>query len=213
MSNGCFITVEGTEGVGKTTNLEFIQAQLRHHGKTVVTTREPGGTPCAEEIRELLLKPRDESMDSNTELLLMFAARAQHLAHTIKPNVQRGNWVLSDRFTDATYAYQGGGRQLSTDNIATLETLVQGDFRPDAVIILDAPVSVGLARATKRGALDRIEQETVAFFERVRAAYLERARQNPTRYHVIDASLPLSEVQAQLNTVITTLIDANANHL
>ena len=199
---GSFITVEGIEGVGKTTNIDFIHQQLLSAGKEVVLTREPGGTPLGEAVRGLLLDPAYTGMDSTCELQLMFAARAEHLAKVVWPALEQGQWVLCDRFTDATYAYQGGGRGIDSSVIAKLETLVQGDFRPDLTLLLDVPVEIGLARAGKRGALDRFEQEKVAFFERVRAAYLEMAARSPQRYRVIDASQPLGDVQQQLAAIL-----------
>jgi dTMP kinase len=201
---GKFITVEGIEGVGKTTNIDFIHQQLQAAGRDVVLTREPGGTPLAEAIRGLLLDPAYTGMDSTCELQLMFAARAEHLAKVIWPALEQGQWVLCDRFTDATYAYQGGGRGIDGGVIARLEELVQGDFRPDLTLLLDVPVEIGLARASKRGALDRFEQEKVAFFERVRNAYLEMAQRSPDRYRVIDASLPLIDVQNQIAAILST---------
>ena len=199
---GKFITVEGIEGVGKTTNIDFIHQQLQAAGRDVVLTREPGGTPLGEAIRGLLLDPAYTGMDSTCELQLMFAARAEHLAKIVWPALEKGQWVLCDRFTDATYAYQGGGRGIDSGVISRLEELVQGDFRPDLTLLLDVPVAVGLARASKRGALDRFEQEKVEFFERVRNAYLEMAQRSPDRYRVIDASQPLELVQQQLDVVI-----------
>jgi len=196
---GQFITVEGIEGVGKTTNIEFIQRQLLAAGRDVIVTREPGGTLLGEAIRGLLLDPAYTGMDSTCELQLMFAARAEHLAQVIRPALDRGQWVLCDRFTDATYAYQGGGRGIDTGVIARLEDLVQGDFRPDVTLLLDVPVEVGLSRAGKRGELDRFEQEQVEFFERVRSHYLAMAKQYAERYRVIDASLPLERVQQLLS--------------
>jgi len=201
---GKFITVEGIEGVGKTTNIDFIHQQLQAAGRDVVLTREPGGTPLAEAIRGLLLDPAYTGMDSTCELQLMFAARAEHLAKVVWPALQQGQWVLCDRFTDATYAYQGGGRGIDSSVIARLEELVQGDFRPDLTLLLDVPVEIGLARAGKRGALDRFEQEKVEFFQRVRNAYLEMAQRSPDRYRVIDASLPLNEVQNQIAATLST---------
>jgi len=201
---GKFITVEGIEGVGKTTNIDFIHQQLQVAGRDVVLTREPGGTPLAEAIRGLLLDPAYTGMDSTCELQLMFAARAEHLAKVVWPALEQGQWVLCDRFTDATYAYQGGGRGIDSGVIARLEELVQGDFRPDLTLLLDVPVEIGLARASKRGALDRFEQEKVAFFERVRNAYLEMAQRSPDRYRVIDASLPLIDVQNQIAAILST---------
>ncbi|HYQ72063.1 MAG TPA: dTMP kinase [Gammaproteobacteria bacterium] len=205
---GKFITVEGIEGVGKSTNIDFIHRQLLAAGKDVVLTREPGGTPLAEAIRGLLLDPDYTGMDARCELQLVFAARAEHLARVIHPALARGRWVLCDRFTDATYAYQGGGRGIDTAIIASLETLVQGGFRPDLTLLLDVPVDVGLARAGKRGALDRFEQEQVAFFERVRLCYLQMARQHPARYRLIDAARPLDAVQRELGGVLADFLQA-----
>lgn len=205
MNSGLFITVEGIEGVGKTTNIQFIADWLTAKQIPFITTREPGGTPLAEEIREVLLSPREEPVDDTTELLLMFAARAQHLAALIKPTIAKGHWVLCDRFTDATYAYQGGGRGLPMATIAQLEQLVQQSFRPDAVILLDVPAEVGLRRAGKRGALDRIEKEQASFFDKVRQCYLARAQQSPQIYHVVDASQDLAGVQRQLAQVLTLI--------
>ncbi len=202
---GKFITVEGIEGVGKTTNIKFIQQQLLVAGRDVIVTREPGGTPLGEAIRGLLLDPEFTGMDSNCELQLMFAARAEHLARVIRPAIEQGQWVLCDRFTDATYAYQGGGRGIDTNVIARLEALVQGDFRPDITLLLDVPVEIGLSRAGKRGELDRFEQEEVAFFERVRDSYLAMANQYEERYRIIDASLPLEQVQQLLSDVLSQL--------
>ena len=199
---GTFITVEGIEGVGKTTNIDYIHQQLQAAGRDVVLTREPGGTPLGEAVRGLLLDPEYTGMDATCELQLMFAARAEHLARVVWPALERGQWVLCDRFTDATYAYQGGGRGIDTGIIARLEQLVQGDFRPDLTLLLDVPVEVGLARATKRGGLDRFEQEKVEFFERVRNAYLDMAKRYPERYRVIDAGQPLVAVQQQLAAIL-----------
>ena len=196
--SGLFITLEGPEGAGKSTNREFLAAQLRAAGLEVQLTREPGGTPLAERIRELLLAPSDEAMAVDTELLLMFAARAQHLEQVIRPALKRGAIVLCDRFTDATYAYQGGGRGVPLARIAELETFVQGALRPDLTLVFDLPVEVGLARAAARGQLDRFEREGQGFFEAVRQAYLARAKADPRRYEVIDASQSLADVQARL---------------
>jgi dTMP kinase len=202
---GQFVTFEGTEGVGKSTQLGNAATVLRDLGIEVIVTREPGGTPMAEAIRELLLAPRDEAVNDMTELLLMFAARAQHLRSRILPALAAGCWVLCDRFTDATFAYQGGGRGVPSDTIATLETLVQGDVRPDHIVLLDAPVATGMARAKRRGELDRFEQETVAFFERIRRTYLERAAAAPGRYHVIDAARPLEDVSSDITQLLKHL--------
>lgn len=197
-----FITLEGTEGAGKSSNLAFIQHYFEQRELPLRLTREPGGTPLAEEIRALLLAPRAEPVSSDTELLLMFAARAQHLAQLIRPALVAGEWLLCDRFTDATYAYQGGGRGLDIGLIAQLEQLVQGDLRPGLTLLLDVPVELGLARAAARSAQDRFEQERAEFFERVRAAYRERAQRLPQQYRVIDASLSLAQVQDQIRSVL-----------
>ncbi len=195
-ARGKFLTIEGSEGVGKTTNINFIREYLERAGIPYLLTREPGGTPMAEELRTMLLSDREEPVSADCELLLMFAARAQHLQQVIRPALEQGTWVLCDRFTDATYAYQGGGRGLPMDKIAALETLVQGGLQPDLTLLLDVPVCVGMSRALDRSAPDRFEQEQLTFFEKVRDAYLQRAEENPARFRVIDAEKPLSEVQA-----------------
>ncbi|AUY33056.1 dTMP kinase [Pseudomonas soli] len=205
--SGLFITLEGPEGAGKSTNREYLAARLREQGADVVMTREPGGTPLAERIRELLLAPSEERMAVDTELLLMFAARAQHLAEVIRPALTRGAVVLCDRFTDATYAYQGGGRGLSVERIAILESFVQGELRPDLTLVFDLPVEVGLARAAARGRLDRFEQEGQAFFEAVRQAYLQRAGQQPQRYRLLDAAQPLSAVQQAIDALVPGILE------
>jgi dTMP kinase len=199
---GKFITIEGGEGVGKSTNIEFIQQVLAEQGVECLITREPGGTPMAEEIREVLIKNRSEQVVSEAELLLMFAARAQHLSSKILPALESGVWVISDRFTDATYAYQSGGRGVSEQKVALLEDFVQGDLRPDLTLLLDAPIEVGMERARNRGKLDRFEEEQTAFFSRVRQNYLKRAEQAPERFNVIDATQSLNEVQAEIKAVI-----------
>lgn len=206
MLRGKFLTIEGTEGVGKSTNLAFVRDWLQAKGIEVVVTREPGGTPLAEEIRALLLVKREESVDETAELLLVFAARAQHLAHVIKPALARGAWVLSDRFTDATYAYQGGGRGLSKEIITQLEVLVQGELRPDLTLILDIDVGLGLNRARQRGELDRFESEAISFFERVRNAYRARAAESPNRYALVDAGQELVKVQADIQGVLDKIL-------
>lgn len=207
MTVGKFITLEGGEGVGKSTNLQFIRDYLTAQGIEVYQTREPGGTPFAEKIRGLLLEHGTESVTMEAELLLVFAARAQHIQHCIQPQLQAGRWVLCDRFTDATYAYQGGGRQMDKTFIALLEERVQGGLRPDLTLLLDAPVAIGMQRAQQRAELDRFEVEKLDFFERVRGEYLHQAQQYPQRYRVIDASQSLAEVQAQLGLVLQILID------
>ena len=205
---GLFITLEGPEGAGKSTNRDYLAERLRERGVDVLLTREPGGTPLAERIRELLLAPSDEPMAVDTELLLVFAARAQHLQQVICPALAQGSVVLCDRFTDATYAYQGGGRGLSLERIAQLERFVQGELRPDLTLIFDLPVEVGLARAAARGRLDRFEQEGRSFFEAVRQAYLQRAAQAPQRYRVLDAGQTLIQVQADIDALLPSLLEA-----
>lgn len=199
---GKFVTIEGTEGVGKTTNIQFIQSWLHSKQLAYLCTREPGGTPLAEQIRELLLAPREELVCDTAELLLMFAGRAQHLNQVIEPALEEGAWVLCDRFTDATYAYQGAGRGMGTSLISELELIVQGSLRPDLTLILDIPVEVGLKRASERSAPDRFEQEKTEFFDRVRNGYLQIADQHPDRCVVIDASQPLDEVQRELSIAL-----------
>ncbi|MBT9303625.1 dTMP kinase [Pseudomonas sp. TAE6080] len=204
---GLFITLEGPEGAGKSTNREYLAERLRAEGIEVLLTREPGGTPLAEKIREVLLATGDEVMDPDTELLLVFAARAQHLAQVIRPALARGAVVICDRFTDSTYAYQGAGRGLSLERIATLETFVQGDLRPHLTLVFDLPVDVGLARASARGRLDRFELEGRAFFEAVRAAYLQRAAAAPSRYCLLDAAQPLKQVQQAIDALVPKLLE------
>lgn len=205
-NRGLFIVLEGGEGVGKTTNMAFIQSYLKQHGVAFTHSREPGGTEIAEKIRELVLHKHDENMSELTELLLIFAARAQHLQNVIEPTLAQGKWLLCDRFTDATYAYQGYGRSLSLDVIGQLENLVQKSLRPDCTIILDAPVEVGHARACARAELDRMESEDLSFHQRVRDGYLKRATEQADRYAVIDANKSLESVQEQLKQVLDDLI-------
>lgn len=200
-----FITLEGGEGVGKTTNLAFIEQHLLARGVDLVRTREPGGTPLGERIRGLLLDAA-AGMDSRAELLLVFAARAQHLSEVIRPALAAGRWVLSDRFTDASYAYQGGGRGLDVADIAWFERWVQQTLQPDLTLWLDAPVEVGLARARQRGAADRFESENRYFFEAVRAAYRRRAEQDPGRIKRVDAAGTLAAVQAEIAGHLDTLL-------
>ncbi|MDN3639741.1 dTMP kinase [Simiduia curdlanivorans] len=206
MKPGLFITVEGTEGVGKTTNMDFVEQWLRSKGLDVLRTREPGGTPLAETLRELLLAPREEVVDPTAELLLVFAARAQHFNQLICPALAQGKWVLCDRFTDATYAYQGAGRGLDSALIAQLEKVVQGPLRPDCTLLLDIDVNIGLERARSRGDLDRFETETIAFFERVRDCYLARAKAESSRFRVVDAGQSLGEVQRDIDRVLEELL-------
>lgn len=193
-----FITLEGIEGVGKTSNLRFIKELLESSGHDCVVTREPGGTNLGEALRGLLLSHSEENMSADAELLMMFAARAEHLSKIILPALKNNKTVLCDRFTEATYAYQGGGRLLDVDKISELEDWVQGELRPDLTIILDAPVEVGRARAGKRSEPDRIEKEQDDFFQRVRSAYIELANHYPHRICLVDASLGIDEVQQQI---------------
>ena len=207
---GRFITLEGIEGAGKSTQIAPLAELLRARGLEVLTTREPGGSPLAERLRALLLDPDNQGMSETTELLLMFAARSDHLERRIRPALKAGHWVLCDRFTDATYAYQGGGRGIDPARIGLLETLVQDELRPDLTLVFDLPPELGLGRAKSRaGQTDRFESETQRFFEAARAVYLERARANPERYRVIDATAPLEvvtlAVAAELNAFVDSL--------
>jgi dTMP kinase len=202
MTTGRFITVEGIEGAGKSSCMGLLQSAIEAAGLTLLTTREPGGTPLGETLRELLLGQRHDGMADDTELLLMFAARAEHLHAKILPALQAGHWVLCDRFTDATFAYQGFGRGISRERIRVLERWVQRDRRPDLTLLLDVPVALGLDRAGKRSAPDRFERETLAFFERVREGYLAMADAEPARFRVIDASRPLADVQQSIRETI-----------
>ncbi len=206
VNRGRFITVEGGEGAGKSSNLTFIRQLLEQAGKRVIFTREPGGTPLGEEVRDLLLDHRHQGMSQDTELLLMFGARAEHIAHKIRPALDAGTWVLCDRFTDASYAYQGGGRGIDWQRIHTLETWVQGDLRPDLTLLLDLPVSQGLQRAGERSQPDRFESEEGAFFKRVREAYLQIVEREPERVKVVDASLHLAAVQEQITVLIQAFL-------
>jgi dTMP kinase len=200
---GIFVSIEGGEGVGKSTNTRCLEVWLQDRGISYQLTREPGGTPLAEAIRNLLLEHHQETVTAMAELLLIFAARAQHIQQVIEPALARGDWVLCDRFTDATYAYQGGGRNMPEMAISQLESLVQGELRPDITLLLDAPVAVGMARARQRGELDRFEREELAFFERVRSCYLARAAAAPDRFHVIDTNRPLAEIERDLLAIMT----------
>ena len=198
---GRFVTMEGIEGVGKSTQVARLSKALHAAGIAHVVTREPGGTPLAESIREIVLTAREEALPPLAELLLMFAARAVHLTNHVQPNLQAGRWVICDRFTDATYAYQGGGRGLRMETIGELESMVQGRLRPDLTILLDAPVEHALARARRRNAGaadDRFERERNEFFERVRSVYLDRAAADDARIAIVDATLPIDEVGARI---------------
>lgn len=201
-AKGRFITIEGAEGAGKTTNIGFLETYLQSADIPYILTREPGGTPLAEEIREILLDKRDEPVDEDCELLLVFAARAQHIHQKIIPTLETGTWVLCDRFTDATYAYQGGGRGLNQEKIRFLEQQVQQGLQPDLTILLDLPVEQGLERARSRAALDRFESEQIEFFRRVRQSYLSRAASHPERFRIIDASYDLPTIQMQLKNLM-----------
>jgi dTMP kinase len=203
---GFFITIEGIEGAGKSTAIKFVEQWLIQANIPYVLTREPGGTEIAEAIRSLLLlKNYQETMCAETELLLRFASRAQHLARLITPALQRGEWVVCDRFTDATYAYQGGGRGVAIERIAEIENWVQGSLRPDRVILLDLPAELGIERIQQRKSNDRIEQEKNSFFEQAREAYLLRARQSPQSYTVIDASQSLEKVRLEIVNLLQAL--------
>ncbi len=208
ITRGKFITVEGVEGAGKSSNLEFIRLLLEEAGKEVLFTREPGGTPLGEEVRQLLLGHKHTGMADDTELLLMFAARAEHLEQKIRPALEAGIWVLCDRFTDASYAYQGSGRGIDKQRIRTLEEWTQCGLRPDLTLLLDLPVAIGLERANKRSAPDRFEKEKAAFFEKVRSGYLEIAWNEADRVKVVDASRPLFEVQAAITNLIREFLEA-----
>lgn len=203
LDKGYFVTLEGIEGVGKSTHLRYIHNYLKEKEISVVVSREPGGTPVAESIRKVLLSHQEEAVTPQTELLLLFACRSQNVVHLIKPALSAGSWVVCDRFTDATYAYQGYGRGLPLEEIAALEQCVQGDLRPDLVILFDAPVDVALRRVRDRSKKpDRFESEQEEFFERVRNGYLKRAEQFPQRYRIIDASVPLSKVRSQVKALL-----------
>ncbi len=197
-----FITLEGVEGAGKSTQIPALRNWLSNSGIDVVVTREPGGTEVGEGVRSLLLAQHESGMHPDTELLLMFAARAEHIRRVILPALDEGRWVLSDRFTDASYAYQGGGRGIEPDRIEILETWVQDNLRPDLVLVLDLPVGVGLRRAAGRGAPDRFEDERREFFDRVRAAYRQRAALDPTRYRIVDANCGIETVQLALQKAV-----------
>ncbi|MDP5071123.1 MAG: dTMP kinase [Congregibacter sp.] len=203
---GLFITLEGGEGAGKSTAMSYVEDGLSKAGVDLLCTREPGGTQLGERLRETLLAPANIAIDPLAELLMMFAARAQHLSECIIPALERGQWVLCDRFTDASYAYQGAGRNLGEGPVSLLEELVQGELRPDLTLLLDVPAELGLARARGRGALDRFEQEDRAFFERVRQSYLSRAKRSSGRYQIIDASADLPEVERALQSVVDDLL-------
>ncbi len=209
MRRGRFITVEGGEGVGKSTNIRFLTGLIGQRGHDVCETREPGGTPLAERIRSLLLEHGDEPLPDTAELLLFFAARALNIENCIRPALGRGEWVVCDRFTDASRAYQGSGRGLDRAQIEMLADLVHGDLVPDLTILLDAPADVGMGRAERRGAADRLESEQASFYRRVREGYLALAAAEPERFAVIDASRPLADVEAQIAAAMGRLFELN----
>lgn len=206
MNRGYFITLEGIEGAGKSTAMRFITEYLQARGIPLVVTREPGGTEIAEQIRPILLNHHYEPMHRDTELLLYFAGRAQHLAQIIKPALENNQWVICDRFTDTTYAYQGVGRGIPAERIAVLEQWVQGDLRPDYTILLDVDVDRGMKRIRKSRVLDRFEVEKAEFFQRIRECYLNMAKQYPERYRIIDANQPQARVIEQIIAVLANLI-------
>ena len=201
-----FITLEGGEGAGKTTCLKHIEKRIKETGINLCVTREPGGTRTGEKIREILLDRGNFDILDDTELLLMFAARAQHLNELIKPTLASDTWVLCDRFTDATYAYQGGGREIDVQRIAELEQWVQQGLKPDLTLLLDLPVEVGLERAGQRSTPDRFESENIAFMQRMRSSYLEIARREPDRVKIIDSSQPLEGVLSQIDRILTEML-------
>ena len=202
MSKGKFITFEGVDGAGKSTHLDWFADALRQRGHDVVVTREPGGTPLGEQLREILL---NQPMSIGTEALLMFAARLEHIEQVIKPALHAGKWVISDRFSDASFAYQGGGRGLDWDKLSQLEQWVHGDLQPDLTLFFDVPVEVARQRLANNVSLDRFEQEQADFFERVRAGYHRRVQQNPQRYVVIDAAQTINEIKRKLEITIASI--------
>jgi len=204
---GKFITLEGSEGAGKTTNMIYIKNRCEAQGFNVICTREPGGTEISEKIRELLLDKSNSNFFPDTELLLMFAARSQHLNELIIPALNRGDWVISDRFTDASFAYQGGGRGLSWERISLLRDWVQGELRPDLTLLFDLPVKTGMARAKKRGPTDRFEEEDINFFDKVRQGYFRVATEEKQRFSIVDSSKNESEVQHQVEKILSEFIE------
>jgi dTMP kinase len=209
--SGKFITVEGIEGVGKSTNIDFLSSIIEAKGVSVLRTREPGGTPMAERIRHMLLEHGDEPLPDIAELLLFFASRSVHIDNKIRPALAAGQWVVCDRFTDASRAYQGYGRGLSLDRINILAEWVQEDLRPDLTIILDAPAEVAMERTEKRGEADRLDSEEAGFYRRVRDGYLELAAAEPDRFAVVDASQELEQVQAAIAAEINRLLSNNSD--
>ncbi len=209
MQRGKFITIEGIEGVGKSTNIDYLAGIIEANGYTVMKTREPGGTPIAERIRDILKEHGDEPLPDVAELLLMFAARSISVNNAIQPALSNGTWVISDRFTDSTRAYQGGGRGFPRQSIEWLAEFVHGDLQPDLTILLDAPVEIAMQRADRRGDPDRFEVERAEFFDQVRQTYLQLAEMEPERFVVVDCSKDLESVQAAISAVSTTLFVNN----
>lgn len=205
-NKGLFISFEGVEGAGKTTNINYIAEKIEKAGYDIVLTREPGGTKLSEAIRELLISKDYPEMHINTELLMMFAARSEHLNQVILPAIKSGKWVLCDRFTDATYAYQGAGRGIAEATINTLENLVQGSLKPDYTFLFDLEAEIGLSRAKNRGETDRFEQQHIDFFNKVRNKYLEMAQNNTNRYRIVNAQYDLQTVQKQIDTLLSEII-------
>ncbi len=203
---GLFITTEGIEGVGKSSHIPLIEQFFTDNGWSVLVTREPGGTPLGESLRSLLLEHKKLSICDDSELLMMFAARAEHLAQVIKPALQAGKCVICDRFTDSTFAYQGGGRGIPQQKIAVIEEWVQGALQPDLTLLFDAPVGIALARAAKRSAKDRIEDQALSFFEKVRQSFLQRAADYPERFRLIDAKKTYMQVETELRVVLQDFI-------
>jgi len=206
MTSGRFITLEGGEGAGKSTAMAAVARSLADRGLDVLQTREPGGTPLSEALRGLLLDPDHPDMSPRAELLMVFAAREQHLAEVIRPALAAGRWVLCDRFTDASFAYQGGGRGVDRDALRWLEEWIHGDLQPDLTLLLDVDPEVGLERATRNRAADRFERQSAAFYARIREAYLDRARRHPGRIRVIDAGRPQAEVERDLLAVLSDCV-------
>ncbi|MFQ3211106.1 dTMP kinase [Candidatus Njordibacter sp. Uisw_039] len=206
-----FISIEGGEGAGKSTSIDYIKQKLEAFGIKCLVTREPGGTPMAEDIRQLLLQHRDETVDPYTELLLMFASRRQHVENVIRPALTAGKWVICDRFTDASFAYQGFGRGVDQDFITSLKSWVHGDLNPNMTLLFDLDVATGMARAGKRSNFDRIETEIMSFFERVRQGYLTQAKTEPQRYRIVDAAQSITDVEHQLDHFLAPLLVASGN--
>ncbi|MDH3988806.1 MAG: dTMP kinase [Gammaproteobacteria bacterium] len=209
MRRGKFITVEGIEGTGKSTNIDFLTGLIEKRGFEVLRTREPGGTPMAEQIRQLLLDHDQENLPAIAELLLFFASRSLHLSNTIIPSLQQGKWVVCDRFTDASRAYQGSGRGLDLDRIERLAEWVQEGVEPDMTLLLDAPAEIGMERAAARGEGDRMDNEELAFYQRVRAGYLTLADMHPDRFAVVDASRSLADVQVSIEAELESVFSKN----